>query len=122
MDLGKDALDAGNWRAEPIGDLRNVVPEIADLVDGIYRLLHSDFSEPVNIGNPSEITVLELAEEIIAMVPGTQSKVVYRDLPQDDPKRRRPDITRAQTILGWNPTIDRADGLRRTLEYFKAVL
>ncbi len=95
---------------------------VTDLVDGIYRLLLSDFSEPVNIGNPSEITVLELAKEIIAMVPGTKSTIIYKDLPQDDPKRRRPDITRAQQILGWNPTIDRAEGLSRTLEYFRSVL
>ncbi|WP_422929426.1 UDP-glucuronic acid decarboxylase family protein [Singulisphaera sp. PoT] len=95
---------------------------VTDLVDGIYRLLLSDFNEPVNIGNPSEITVLELAKEIIAMVPGTKSTIIYKDLPQDDPKRRRPDITRAQQILGWNPTIDRADGLRRTLEYFRSVV
>jgi dTDP-glucose 4,6-dehydratase len=76
----------------------------------------------VNIGNPSEITVLELAKEIIAMVEGTKSTIIYEPLPQDDPKRRRPDITRAQQHLGWNPTIDRADGLKRTLEYFRTVL
>ena len=95
---------------------------VTDLVDGIYRLLFADFSEPVNIGNPSEITVKELAEEIIAMVPGTKSRLVYRDLPQDDPKRRRPDITRARQLLGWEPTVDRGEGLRRTLEYFRSVL
>src|SRR5438552_3257742 len=66
--------------------------------------------------------VLELAKEIITMVPGTRSTIVYEDLPQDDPKRRRPDITRARTLLGWEPTIDRADGLRRTLEYFRSVV
>ncbi|MFO0951100.1 MAG: UDP-glucuronic acid decarboxylase family protein [Isosphaeraceae bacterium] len=95
---------------------------VTDLVDGIYRLLHSDFSEPVNIGNPVEITVLELAKEILALVGNTKSKIVYNPLPQDDPKRRKPDITRAQTILGWNPTIDRASGLKTTLEYFRGVL
>ena len=95
---------------------------MTDLVDGIYRLLHADFSEPVNIGNPAEITVLELAKEIIAMVPETKSTIVYNPLPQDDPKRRKPDITRAQTLLGWNPTVDRADGLARTLEYFRSVV
>ena len=114
-------------RGEPItvfgkGDQTRSFCYVTDLVDGIYRLLQADFSEPVNIGNPSEITVLELAKEIIAMVPGTKSTIDYRDLPQDDPKRRKPDITRAQTLLGWNPTIDRADGLQRTLEYFKGVL
>ena len=95
---------------------------VTDLVDGIYRLLHCDFAEPVNIGNPVEITVLELAKEIIAMVPDSKSKIIYNPLPQDDPKRRKPDITRAQTLLGWEPTINRADGLKRTLEYFRTVL
>jgi dTDP-glucose 4,6-dehydratase len=95
---------------------------VTDLVDGIYRLLNTDFSEPVNIGNPVEITMLELAREIIAMVPGTTSTVVFRDLPQDDPKRRRPDIGRAQHLLGWEPKVDRADGLRRTLDYFRSVV
>ena len=95
---------------------------VTDLVDGIYRLLQADYAEPVNIGNPAEMTVLELAHEIIAMVPGTKSTVVYRDLPQDDPKRRRPDITKARALLGWEPKIDRAEGLRRTLEYFRGVL
>jgi dTDP-glucose 4,6-dehydratase len=114
-------------RGEPLtvfgkGDQTRSFCYVTDLVDGIYRLLLSDYSLPVNIGNPVEITVLELAREIIAMVPGTKSTIDYRDLPQDDPKRRKPDITKAQTILGWNPTVDRAEGLQRTLEYFRAVL
>ncbi len=104
------------------GDQTRSFCYVTDLVDGIFRLLHADFHEPVNIGNPSEITVLELAQEIIAMVPGTRSTIAYEPLPQDDPRRRRPDITRAQTLLGWNPTIDRADGLVRTLDYFRTVL
>jgi dTDP-glucose 4,6-dehydratase len=95
---------------------------VSDLVEGIYRLLHVDFSQPVNLGNPSEITVHELAQEIIALVEGTKSKIVYENLPEDDPKRRRPDITRAHTLLGWNPTIDRAEGFRRTLAYFRSVV
>jgi dTDP-glucose 4,6-dehydratase len=114
-------------RGEPLtvfgqGDQTRSFCYVTDLVDGIYRLLFADFSEPVNIGNPSELTVLELAQEIIAMVPGTRSTIIYNPLPQDDPKRRRPDITRAQTLLGWNPTIDRADGLKRTLDYFRSVV
>ena len=95
---------------------------VDDLVDGIYRLLLSDFPDPVNIGNPSEITVLELAKEIIAMVPGTRSTIAYHPLPQDDPKRRRPDITRAREHLGWEPKVDRAEGLQKTLDYFRSVL
>ena len=114
-------------RGEPLtvygkGDQTRSFCYVTDLVEGIVRLLHADFSEPVNIGNPSEITVLELAREILAMVAGTKSTIVFRDLPQDDPKRRRPDITRAQQLLGWDPTIDRADGLQRTLDYFRTVL
>ena len=114
-------------RGEPItvfgkGDQTRSFCYVTDLVDGIYRLLQADFSEPVNIGNPSEITVVDLAREIIAMVPGTRSTIEYRDLPQDDPKRRKPDIARAQALLGWAPTIDRAEGLARTLAYFRDVL
>ena len=91
---------------------------VDDLVEGIYRLLLSDYSSPVNIGNPSEITLLQFAQEIIDLT-GTKSKIVYEPLPQDDPKQRRPNITKAQTILGWEPKVDRQEGLRRTLEYFK---
>jgi dTDP-glucose 4,6-dehydratase len=94
---------------------------VDDLVEGIARLLMTDVSDPVNLGNPSEITVLELAREILALVPESTSTLAYRDLPQDDPKRRRPDITRARQTLGWEPKIERADGLRRTLSYFRRI-
>ncbi|HEV3164356.1 MAG TPA: UDP-glucuronic acid decarboxylase family protein [Isosphaeraceae bacterium] len=114
-------------RNEPLtvfgkGDQTRSFCYVTDLVDGIYRLLQVDFAEPVNIGNPSEITVLELAHEILAMVPDTTSTVVYRELPQDDPRRRRPDITRAQELLGWSPKIERSEGLRITLDYFRSVV
>jgi len=89
-----------------------------DLVDGIYRLLLSDYHKPVNIGNPVEITLQEFAEEVVALV-GNNVKIVYEPLPQDDPKQRKPDITKAKEILGWEPLVDRKEGLRRTLEYFK---
>lgn len=104
------------------GDQTRSFCYVTDLVDGIYRLLLADFAEPINIGNPSEITVLDLANEILAMVPESKSRIVYNPLPQDDPKRRKPDITRAQTILGWNPVVDRAEGLSKTLEYFRSVV
>ncbi len=104
------------------GDQTRSFCYVTDLVDGIYKLLHCDFAEPVNIGNPVEITVIELAREILAMVPGSTSRIIHKELPQDDPRRRRPDIGRAQSLLGWSPTIDRAEGLRRTLEYFRSVL
>lgn len=91
---------------------------VSDLVDGIYRLLLSDYSYPVNIGNPSEITLLQFAEEVIKLT-GSKSKIIYEPLPQDDPKQRQPDITKAKEILGWTPKVDRHEGLKLTLEYFK---
>jgi dTDP-glucose 4,6-dehydratase len=91
---------------------------VEDLVEGIYRLLLSDYHLPMNIGNPSEITISDFAEEIIKLT-GTTQKVIYKPLPQDDPKQRCPDITKAKSILGWSPRIDRAEGLKRTYEYFK---
>ena len=91
---------------------------VDDLVEGIYRLLLSDYTMPVNIGNPSEITLLEFAEEVLKLT-GSNSKIIYEPLPQDDPKQRKPDITKAKNILGWEPKVDRHEGLKRTLEYFK---
>ena len=91
---------------------------VDDLVEGITRLLFTDFHEPVNLGNPSEITILEFAKEILALS-GSKSEIVYRPLPQDDPKLRKPDITRARQLLGWEPKIDRHEGLKRTLAYFQ---
>lgn len=91
---------------------------VDDLVEGIWRLLHSDYSDPVNVGNPSEITILDFAKEIIDLI-GSNSKVVNKPLPQDDPKVRQPDISLAKEILGWEPQVPRAEGLVRTLEYFK---
>ncbi len=89
-----------------------------DLVEGIYRLLLSDYSKPVNIGNPSEITLLEFAEEVLKLT-GSKSKIIFEPLPQDDPKQRKPNITKAKELLGWEPKVDRHEGLKRTLEYFK---
>ncbi len=93
---------------------------VDDLVEGIYRLLLSDYHLPVNIGNPDEITIRDFAEEIIRLT-GTNQKVVYHPLPQDDPKQRQPDITRAREVLGWEPRIDRSEGLRRTYAYFRGL-
>src|SRR5262249_40000473 len=104
------------------GDQTRSFCYVSDLVEGIVRLLNTEFSEPVNLGNPAEITVLQLAQEIIALVEGTRSSIIYEDLPQDDPKRRKPDITRAQTLMGWQPLVDRAVGLKRTLDYFRSVV
>lgn len=88
-----------------------------DLVDGIWRLLHSDYSDPVNIGNPSEISILDFAKEVIELT-GSSSKIVNKPLPQDDPKVRQPDISLAKELLGWEPKISRIEGVKRTLEYF----
>ncbi len=92
---------------------------VDDLVEGIVRLLGTDFHEPVNLGNPAEITILDFAREILALS-GSPSTIAYRPLPQDDPKLRQPDISRARRLLGWEPRIDRHEGLRRTLAYFQA--
>jgi len=91
---------------------------VDDLIEGIYRLSQSQEVEPVNIGNPEEITILDFANEIIELT-NTSSRVVHKDLPKDDPKIRKPDIIKAQEILGWNPTVPRREGLKTTLEYFK---
>ncbi|HEX4119733.1 MAG TPA: UDP-glucuronic acid decarboxylase family protein [Verrucomicrobiae bacterium] len=91
----------------------------SDLIDGIYRLMMSGANDPVNIGNPAEMTVLEFAREIIRAT-GSRSKIVYRPLPQDDPKQRRPDIGRAQKILGWTPRVALEEGLVKTIEYFRS--
>jgi len=91
---------------------------IEDMVEGIYRLLKSDYNMPVNIGNPHEMTVIGLAREIISLT-GSRSKIVNNPLPEDDPKVRQPDITRANNILRWKPQVSLTDGLKRTIEYFK---
>ncbi|WP_410220058.1 UDP-glucuronic acid decarboxylase family protein [Pedobacter sp.] len=93
---------------------------VDDLIEGIYRLLHSDYAGPVNIGNPDEITIKQFCEEIIKLT-GTDQKIVYKPLPQDDPKQRRPDITKAKELLNWEPKVNRAEGLKITYEYFKSL-
>ena len=93
---------------------------VDDLIEGIYRLLLSNYAQPVNIGNPDEITIKQFGEEIIALT-GTSQKLVLRDLPVDDPKQRRPDITKAKALLGWEPKVSRAEGLKITYEYFKSL-
>ena len=90
---------------------------VSDLIDGIYKLSQSDFHEPVNIGNPGEMTIKQFAEKIIEYT-GTQSKITYHPLPVDDPKVRQPDITRAKTILGWEPKVSFEDGIKKTIEFF----
>lgn len=113
-------------RGEPVpvfgdGSQTRSVCYVDDLVEGIYRLLLSDESDPVNIGNPDEISMLDLAKEIIEIT-GSKSEIVFKDLPADDPKIRQPDITRATESLGWQPRVQRREGLLKTLEYFKEKL
>jgi dTDP-glucose 4,6-dehydratase len=94
---------------------------VSDLVDGILRLMESDTNEPVNIGNPQEVTIEEIARTIVTLV-GSKSTLVYRPLPVDDPKQRRPDITRARTLLKWEPKVGLEEGLLKTVDYFKMKL
>lgn len=93
---------------------------VDDLIEGIYRLLMSDYAMPVNVGNPVEITLKEFAEEVQKLT-GTDAKIVYKPLPVDDPKQRQPNITKAREILGWEPKVSRADGLKITYDYFKSL-
>ncbi|WP_439631943.1 UDP-glucuronic acid decarboxylase family protein [Gemmata sp.] len=92
---------------------------VSDLVEGVVRLLATDDPNPVNIGNPAEITILQFADEVKALA-GADSRIVFHPLPQDDPKVRQPDITRARSLLGWEPKVGRAEGLKRTMDYFRA--
>ncbi len=94
---------------------------VSDLIEGIYRLLLSDEVDPVNIGNPQEITIKEFAEEVLKIT-GSNSKIIYTPLPEDDPKVRQPDISKAKRILGWEPKVERGEGLKRTIEYFREQL
>ena len=91
---------------------------VSDLIEGIYRLMMSDYALPVNIGNPTEMTMLEFAKEIIRAT-GSRSRITFKPLPQDDPKQRKPDITKARKILGWEPQVKLADGLVKTIGYFR---
>ncbi|PIB23384.1 UDP-glucuronic acid decarboxylase family protein [Maribacter sp. 4G9] len=93
---------------------------IDDQVEGIYRLLFSDYPDPINIGNPNETTIKEFAEEIIALT-GTDQKIIYKPLPKDDPSKRQPDISKAREILGWEPKVSRSEGLKIVYDYFKSL-
>ena len=103
------------------GEQTRSICYVDDLIEGIFRLLHVDYHEPVNIGNPDEISILDLAKEIIELC-GSKSKIVFKKLPQDDPKVRQPDITLARKLLNWEPKVPRIEGLKRTIEYFKEKL
>jgi dTDP-glucose 4,6-dehydratase len=93
---------------------------VDDLVEGIYRLLMSDYASPVNIGNPDEISLLDFAKEILELT-GNKVKIIFKPLPVDDPRQREPDITKAKELLGWTPKVNRKEGLKITYDYFKAL-
>lgn len=102
------------------GDQTRSFCYVDDLIEGIYRLLLSEYAGPVNIGNPKEITIKQFAQEILKLT-GTKQKLIYKPLPSDDPMQRQPDITLARKLLGWEPKVDRAEGMKRTFEYFKGL-
>lgn len=93
---------------------------VEDEIEGIYRLLMSDYKLPMNIGNPHEITIKDFAEEIIKLT-GTDQKIIYKALPKDDPMQRQPDISKAKQILGWEPKVGRAEGMKKTFDFFKTL-
>jgi dTDP-glucose 4,6-dehydratase len=95
---------------------------VDDQVEGIFKLLHSDYSLPVNIGNPIEITIKEFAEEVLDLVGNPLATLTFKNLPKDDPKQRRPDITLAKKVLNWEPKVDRQEGMKLVYEYFKSVV
>ena len=110
-------------RGEPItvfgdGSQTRSFQYVDDLIEGIYRLLMSEEVEPVNIGNPDEISIRKFAEEVVALT-GSSSTITFEPLPADDPKVRQPDITKARNVLGWEPAVSRSEGLKRTLQYFR---
>jgi len=92
---------------------------VSDLVRGINLTMESDFREPINLGNPQELTILDIAREIIALIPGTTSKIVHMPMPPDDPRVRCPDISRAKQVLGWEPTVSRREGLAKMIEHYR---
>ncbi|MCC6239721.1 MAG: SDR family oxidoreductase [Phycisphaerales bacterium] len=92
---------------------------VSDLVRGINLVMESDFVEPINLGNPSELTILDIAREVLALIPGSKSKIVHQPMPPDDPKVRCPDISRARKILGWEPVVTRSEGLAKMIEYYR---
>jgi dTDP-glucose 4,6-dehydratase len=95
---------------------------VSDLVRGINLTMESDFHEPINLGNPSELTILQIAKEVIDLIPGTKSKIVHEPMPPDDPRVRCPDITRAKQILGWTPEVSRRDGLKKMIDFYRDAL
>ena len=92
---------------------------VSDLVRGINLVMESDFHEPINLGNPQELTILDIAKEVLALIPESKSQITFQPMPPDDPKVRKPDITRAKQILGWEPKVTRSDGLKRMIDFYR---
>jgi nucleoside-diphosphate-sugar epimerase len=95
---------------------------VSDLVRGINLTMESDFHEPINLGNPQEMSILQIAQEVLALVPGSKSQIVHQPMPPDDPRVRCPDITRARQILGWSPQVSRSEGLAKMIEFYRDAL
>jgi dTDP-glucose 4,6-dehydratase len=95
---------------------------VSDLIRGINLVMESDFVEPINLGNPHELTIYDIAKEILALIPQSTSTIVHKEMPPDDPKIRKPDITRAKKILGWEPTVSRAEGLKKMIDFYRDLL
>jgi dTDP-glucose 4,6-dehydratase len=95
---------------------------VSDLIRGINLTMESDFHEPINLGNPNELTIMQIAKEIIDLIPGTKSKIVHEPMPPDDPRVRCPDITRAKQILGWTPEVSRREGLKKMIDFYRDAL
>ncbi len=95
---------------------------VADLVEGINLVMESDFHEPINLGNPSELTILDIAKEVLALIPQSKSTIEFKPMPPDDPKIRKPDITRAKQILGWEPKVSRREGLQKMIDFYRETL
>ena len=92
---------------------------VSDLIRGINLTMESDFHEPINLGNPQEMTILQIAEEVMALIPGTKSKIIHQPMPPDDPRVRCPNISRAKEILGWSPVVQRAEGLKKMIDFYR---
>ncbi|HEX8915644.1 MAG TPA: hypothetical protein VF796_25040, partial [Humisphaera sp.] len=95
---------------------------VSDLVRGINLVMESDFHEPINLGNPQELTILDIAKEVLSLIPESKSKITHHPMPPDDPKVRKPDITRARQILGWQPVVSRREGLAKMIEFYRGSL
>ena len=111
--------EIAHWQLGPHGRQTRSLCYVSDLVRGINLVMESNFHEPINLGNPDELTILQIAQDILALIPESKSRIAFQPMPKDDPRVRCPDISRAQKILGWKPEISRTEGLRRMIEVYR---